>query len=475
MSSPLSEVVREFSKLGFVAFGGPPAHVALMLKRFADGQPGSLGWIPEASFASLFALTQCLPGPSSTQLATALGALHAGIPGAIAAFVCFDMTGFVVMSVTGITMYNLSAAALPAGLAGVLTLAQVGLGAAAVGLLAHAALTLTSKCAPDRLTKALATGSAAATVLFSGAPPAVLFPIVLIIGGVATSIEARYKPVATAASATAARPPADSEAGGDKARLLSSPGAATYGRTVALALFAVWPTLFLLLFLGAGAKGSLVDLAGSFFRTGSLVWGGGQVVLPMLLRELTPTWMAEEAFIRGYALVQARRPLHPAPSLTLPPALAQTILALALTLTSAATHGLSVAALLVQALPGPVFNLSAYLGGVAAGVPGALVAWASLFLPGLLLILAALPFWVELQSSARMAAALRGVNAAASGLVVAAALILAQGQAYTLPQQVVAMVCFVGIQFFGVHQAAAILGGAVLGVPLCAALECTAE
>ena len=428
--SPLSEVVSEFSKLGFVAFGGPPAHVALMLKRFADGQPGSLGWIPEASFASLFALTQCLPGPSSTQLATALGALHAGIPGAIAAFVCFDMAGFVVMSVTGVTMYNLSAASVPPALASVLTLAQVGLGAASVGLLAHAALSLTSKCAPDRLTRALATGSAAATVLFSGAPPAVLFPIVLIIGGVATSIEARNKPVATAA---AARPPADSEAGGDKARLLSSPGAATYGRTVGLALFAAWVVLFVLLFLGAGGAGAttLVDLSGSFYRTGSLVWGGGQVVLPMLLRELTPTWMAEEAFVRGFALVQA--------------------------------------------LPGPVFNLSAYLGGVAAGVPGALVAWASLFLPGLLLILAALPFWVELQASKRMAAALRGVNAAASGLVVAAALILAQGQAYTLPQQTLAMVCFVGIQFFGVHQAAAILGGAVLGVPLCAALECTAE
>ena len=107
MSLPL--VVKEFSKLGFVAFGGPPAHVALMLKRFAE--PGSLEWISGDSFAgparrtssailppsalrlahhhattsappstaqaSLFALTQCLPGPSSTQLATALGGLQA--------------------------------------------------------------------------------------------------------------------------------------------------------------------------------------------------------------------------------------------------------------------------------------------------------------------------------------------------------------------------------------------------------------
>ena len=71
--SSLTLVIKEFSKLGLIAFGGPPAHVALMLKTFAE--PGSLEWISESAFASLFALTQCLPGPSSTQLATALGGL----------------------------------------------------------------------------------------------------------------------------------------------------------------------------------------------------------------------------------------------------------------------------------------------------------------------------------------------------------------------------------------------------------------
>ena len=54
---------------------------------------------------------------------------------------------------------------------------------------------------------------------------------------------------------------------------------------------------------------------------------------------------------------------------------------------------------LAQAMPGPVFNLSAFLGGVVAGLPGALLAWASLFGPGLLLILAALPFWQEIQAT----------------------------------------------------------------------------
>ena len=69
--SPLTEVVREFSWLGLVAFGGPPAHVALMLKRFTDteGKNGQLAWISEESFVSLFALTQCMPGPSSNHRA----------------------------------------------------------------------------------------------------------------------------------------------------------------------------------------------------------------------------------------------------------------------------------------------------------------------------------------------------------------------------------------------------------------------
>ena len=96
----------------------------------------------------------------------------------------------------------------------------------------------------------------------------------------------------------------------------------------------------------------------------------------MLLAEVVPKWASEATFIQGFALVQA--------------------------------------------LPGPMFNFSAFLGGVARGPMGALVAWASLFGPGLLLIIAALPYWAEVQGSARAKAVLRGVNAVACGLVVAA-------------------------------------------------------
>ena len=127
----------------------------------------------------------------------------------------------------------------------------------------------------------------------------------------------------------------------------------------------------------------------------------------------------------------------------------------------------------MQALPGPMFNFSAFLGGVARGPMGALVAWASLFDPGLLLIIAALPYWAEVQGSARAKAVLRGVNAVACGLVVAAAFLLAQHDAATLPQQAIAVVCFSATQLVGVHPALVVVLGAI-GPPLCAAVDCSA-
>ena len=104
----------------------------------------------------------------------------------------------------------------------------------------------------------------------------------------------------------------------------------------------------------------------------------------MLLRELVYTqsaehWLTEADFVRGFGLVQAATPRTPA--------------------CNPMHSSLQPDAPLTQAMPGPVFNLSAFLGGVVAGLPGALLAWASLFGPGLLLILAALPFWQEIQAT----------------------------------------------------------------------------
>ena len=118
------------------------------------------------------------------------------------------------------------------------------------------------------------------------------------------------------------------------------------------------------------------DMVEVFFRLGSLVFGGGIVVLPMLQTELVPRgWITNEQFFQGLGITQA--------------------------------------------LPGPMFNFSAFLGAVINGFPGSLTAWVSLFGPGFILIFAMLPFWSRFRHLAWFKALLKGLNASAIGLIVA--------------------------------------------------------
>ena len=266
----LLDVAKEFASLGVVAFGGPPAHVAMMLDRLVHG----LGWIDEASFTSLFALTQALPGPSSTQLATALGGLRAGVPGAVVAFCCFDAPGFLVMAVAGCSHGALSAIERPEWAERLLASAQIGLAAAAVALVAKAVITLGTKCAPDKLTRVLATGGAVGAMLLPGS--GWLFPALLAAGGAVTvAAQAASKPPLSAQD-SARTALSRAESGVPKA----APPAVPVSRNLGGALFALW--LVLLLALGASARAGgddgpwVFSLADSFYRTGSLIWGGGQ-------------------------------------------------------------------------------------------------------------------------------------------------------------------------------------------------------
>ncbi len=141
----------------------------------------------------------------------------------------------------------------------------------------------------------------------------------------------------------------------------------------------VWLGLFLaLLVLLPGLRlvwdSPLAVLADGLYRTGALVFGGGHVVLPLLENELVAQGLVDsQAFLAGYGAAQA--------------------------------------------VPGPLFTLSAYLGFLVAGFPGALVALAAVFLPSLLLVLGVLPFWDRLRARAGFRRALAGVNASVVGLL----------------------------------------------------------
>jgi chromate transporter len=146
-----------------------------------------------------------------------------------------------------------------------------------------------------------------------------------------------------------------------------------------LLLFVV--LLFGLPVLGGTVPGGAIDLFDRFYRVGSLVFGGGHVVLPLLQTQVvSPGWVTEPQFLAGYGAAQA--------------------------------------------VPGPLFTFSACLGAVRApapnGVPGAVVAVAAIFLPSFLLIWGALPFWDALRAHPIFRGALAGINAAVVGILLAA-------------------------------------------------------
>jgi chromate transporter len=149
-----------------------------------------------------------------------------------------------------------------------------------------------------------------------------------------------------------------------------------------------WPAGFLffaLLFglplLNAAVPSQALALFDSFYRSGALVFGGGHVVLPLLQAEVVPPgWVSNNAFLAGYGAAQA--------------------------------------------VPGPLFTFSAYLGTVMGptpnGVAGALICLAAIFLPSFLLLIAALPYWDALRRMPSVQSVLRGVNAAVVGILLAA-------------------------------------------------------
>jgi chromate transporter len=144
--------------------------------------------------------------------------------------------------------------------------------------------------------------------------------------------------------------------------------------------------LFFVLLIGLPVVRQLVDsqalaVFDSFFRVGSLVFGGGHVVLPLLQAEVVPPgWVTGEEFVAGYGAAQA--------------------------------------------VPGPLFTFAAYLGAVMGprpnGLAGAALALGAIFLPSFFMVVGALPFWDALRGRAGFQSALRGVNAAVVGLLLAA-------------------------------------------------------
>ena len=339
----LWNVLLVATRLGLTSFGGPIAHIGY----FRDEYVVRRGWLSEERFGELVALCQFLPGPASSQLGIAIGMGRAGIAGGLVAWL-----GFTVPSAVALTLFAYGVHAFD-GQAGEWL---HGLKVVAVSVVAVALWGMGRTLAPDRPRIAIA-------ILATGA--------VLITGGIAVQLAV----IAGGAmlGLVLLRPP--------EAQPGSTPGKRTGALVGAAAL-----TVFLVLLLVLPVATRLTDsplpaMVDSFYRSGSLVFGGGHVVLPLLEAEVVPpSWVTRDEFIAGYGAAQA--------------------------------------------VPGPLFTFSSYLGTVMdATTPlwlGGVIALGAIFAPSFLLVIGVLPFWELLRGYVRVSQALMGVNAAVVGLLLAA-------------------------------------------------------
>ncbi|QKS72669.1 chromate efflux transporter [Paenalkalicoccus suaedae] len=336
----LIEILLVSTRLGFTSFGGPVAHLGYFHEEYVRRRK----WLDEKTYADLVALCQFLAGPASSQVGIGIGVIRAGILGGIVSFL-----GFTLPSVIALILF--ATVLLGYGIAdtGIID----GLKIVAVVVVAHAILGMAKNLTPDLRRKTIALFAIVAVLLWSTAFTQVG---VILIAGLVGFLLYRNQSI--------------DDAGEDFKFPISHRFAG-----VCLALF--FGLLIALPILREVTAHDWVALFDSFYRAGSLVFGGGHVVLPLLEREFVPTgWLTEAEFLAGYGAAQA--------------------------------------------VPGPLFTFAAYIGAVIGGWQVGLLATVAIFLPAFLLILGTLPFWNTLRKNAKVKGALMGVNAAVVGILIAA-------------------------------------------------------
>ncbi|MFI8688284.1 chromate transporter [Rossellomorea sp. NPDC077527] len=335
----LIELLFISTRLGFTSFGGPAAHLGYFHEEYVRKRK----WMDEKSYGDLVALCQFLPGPASSQVGIGIGIMRAGVLGGIVSFLGFTLPSVMVLILFAILLQGADMSN-----AGWLH----GLKLVAVAVVAHAILGMAKKLTPDLKRKAIALFTLVIILLWQTALSQVG---VILLSALIGFLLYRHH-----------------EAGDET--VLTFPVSRRFA-LICLSIF--FGLLFLLPIFREWSTWEWLALFDSYYRSGSLVFGGGHVVLPLLEREFVPTgWLTEEQFLAGYAAAQA--------------------------------------------VPGPLFTFAAYIGAVINGWKGGILATIAIFLPAFLLILGTLPFWDTLRQNPKIKGALMGVNAAVVGILVAA-------------------------------------------------------
>ena len=341
--------LKDILFLSLTAFGGPQAFLAMLLERMVKNR----AYITEEELWELNALCNILPGPSSTQLISAIGFRVGGPNLAYLALLVWILPATLMMIGTAILINFLQE-----NTPGALNFARF-IQPMAIGFIIFAAQKTIGKMVKS--TEAMILMLISAFVSFFYSSP-YLFPVMLVLGGLSTSIKYKNQPKA------------------EEEKVL----------TIKWSNFYLWAgVLILAAVAGAITKYQPILLFENFYRNGSLIFGGGQVLVPYLYTEFVDFkhFLSSEEFLTGYAISQG--------------------------------------------VPGPTFSFSSYVGalsmrefGLSGFLVGGLIAAAGIFLPGIFLIFFVIRFWDQLKLYRPVRAALEGINAVSCGMLIAAAYLL---------------------------------------------------
>lgn len=376
----LGELFAVFLRLALLGFGGPNAHLALMLEEVVEKR----GWLTREEFLELMAVTNLLPGPNSSEMAIHVGYATRGVPGALVTGLTFLTPAF--LMVTGLSALYFSYGSLPAVDPVLATIKPVVL-----AIILRAGVKLARAAVTGPLEIVLAAVGVGVAILYGGW----VVPVMLL-GGVATWAVWR----------------------GGSGRSDGSESA-TLAVTVPLPLLPIAQsgTASLLAALPAWAVAGLVHLG-----IGLVLFGGGYTLVVLLqpIAVEEHAWLTAGQFLDGVALTQA--------------------------------------------VPGPISTLAAFVGFAAAGVAGATLATAGIYLPAFAAVLIVAPRFARLREVAGIKAALRGVSAVVAGSLLGVALTLVPPAIPDAPAAIVFVIAGAALLSGRAGPLGLVLGGLAVGV-----------
>jgi chromate transporter len=369
------------------AFGGPQAHLALFLKIFVEKR----GYLTEKDLIELYALCQVLPGPTSTQTITALGFRLGGHKLAYLTLLFWALPAVSIMTFLGILMSKFHEQEVSINFTRFIQ-------PMAVGFVGYTSIHIAWKIVR---TKAAFTLMALSAVLLYLFPSPFLIPFILLSAGGLTAFKFKKHPIK------------------DKERI-----------KISWNNFFLWAGVFIIAALiGHYTKELPVRLFENFYRNGSLIFGGGHVLVPLLFTEFVEFkhYLSSEEFLVGFAFVQA--------------------------------------------VPGPVFSFCAYVGalsmreyGIFGEIAGALIASAGIFLPGTFLIYFLIRFWNSLKRYRIIRASIEGITAASTGLLMTATVFLIQPIELNIMNLIIILSTFTILNFISTMAPLLIILGLLAGV-----------